>query len=61
VPSLSDRCLQRSSSLVLLEFETESVFFAKLCVHLGDLCGSALSFIAYRKVRKVFRKERKAN
>jgi hypothetical protein len=41
--------------------ESESVFFAKLCGWLGDLCGFALSFSSYRKVRKGFRKDRQAN
>ncbi len=36
-------------------------FFAELCVWLCDLCGFLSSFTSYRKVRKGFRKERKAN
>ena len=41
-------------------WKTKNVFFAKLCVWLGVLCGFALYFTSYRKVRKGFRKERKA-
>jgi hypothetical protein len=40
--------------------ETETVFFAKLCVRLGDLCGFALSSSLNAKYAKGFRKERKA-
>jgi hypothetical protein len=37
--------------------ETETVFFAKLCVRLGDLCGFAWSSSLTAK----YAKERKAN
>jgi hypothetical protein len=39
--------------------ETETIFFAKLCVRLGDLCGFALSSSFTAKYAKDFAKSAK--
>jgi hypothetical protein len=45
----------------VVSLEAKTVSLRNFASALGDLCGFALFFKSYRKVRKGFRKERKAN
>jgi hypothetical protein len=49
------------ASPVVGQFEARTVFFAKLCVCAWRSLRCCLVLYSYRKVRKGFRKERKAN
>jgi hypothetical protein len=52
----------RATVQVVVSLEAKNCFLCEtLRPALGDLCGFALFFMFYRKVRKGFRKDRKAN